>query len=171
MRERASVRACVYVQGNLYVQVNWEIMPLFGKSQKSPAEVVKALKEAVNSLERGDKKAEKAQEDVSKNLVLIKNMLYGTSDSEPQTDIIVAQLAQELYNSNLLLLLIQNLNRIDFEGKKDVAQVFNNILRRQIGTRSPTVEYICTKPEILFTLMTGFVLFPKSNCPYKYFHL
>jgi hypothetical protein len=41
------------------------------------------------------------------------------------------------------------------QGKKDVAQVFNNILRRQIGTRSPTVEYICTKPEILFTLMAG----------------
>lgn len=103
-------------------------------------------------------------------------MLYGTSDAEPQTDIIVSQLAQELYNSNLLLLLIQNLNRIDFEGKKDVAQVFNNgkrwqyagssrkchrlalivVLRRQIGTRSPTVEYICTKPEILFTLMAGY---------------
>lgn len=47
-------------------------MPLFGKSQKSPAELVKALKEAVNSLERGDKKAEKAQDDVSKNLVSIK---------------------------------------------------------------------------------------------------
>lgn len=130
-------------------------MPLFGRSQKSPAEVVRALKEAMNSLERGDKKVEKIQEDVSKNLVLIKNMLLGTSDAEPQADIIVAQLAQELYNNNLLLLLIQNLNRIDFEGKKDVAQVFNNILRRQIGTRSPTVEYICTKPEILFTLMTG----------------
>jgi Mo25-like len=43
-----------------------------------------------------------------------------------------------------------------FQGKKDVAQVFNNILRRQIGTRSPTVEYICTKPEILFTLMRGY---------------
>lgn len=56
-----------------------------------------------------------AQEDVSKNLVLIKNMLYGTNDAEPQTDIIVAQLAQELYNSNLLLMLIQNLSRIDFE--------------------------------------------------------
>lgn len=106
-------------------------------------------------------------------------MLYGTSDTEPQTDYVVAQLSQELYNSNLLLLLIQvihiirlekldgsnklvlfiffaqNLNRIDFEGKKDVAQVFNNVLRRQIGTRSPTVEYICTKPEILFTLIAG----------------
>lgn len=131
-------------------------MPLFGKSQKSPAEVVKALKEAVASLEKGDKKLEKAQEDVSKNLLLIKNMLYGTSDSEPQTDIVVAQLSQELYNSGLLVMLIHNLSRIDFEGKKDVAQIFNNILRRQIGTRSPTVEYICTKPEILFTLVRGY---------------
>uniref|UniRef100_T1IVG3 Protein Mo25 n=1 Tax=Strigamia maritima TaxID=126957 RepID=T1IVG3_STRMM len=134
-------------------------MPLFGKSQKSPADLVKALKEAVTVLERierTDKKAEKAQEDVSKNLVLIKNMLYGTSDQEPQTDIVLAQLAQELYNSALLLLLIHNLTKIEFEGKKDVAQIFNNILRRQIGIRSPTVEYICTKPEILFTLMRGY---------------
>lgn len=53
-------------------------MPLFGKSQKSPAELVKALKEAVNSLERGDKKAEKAQEDVSKNLVSKVAVIYFT---------------------------------------------------------------------------------------------
>lgn len=46
-------------------------MPLFGKSQKSPAELVRSLKDAVTALERGDKKAEKAQEDVSKNLVCI----------------------------------------------------------------------------------------------------
>lgn len=131
-------------------------MPLFGKSQKSPADVVKALRDALQSLERGDKKAEKAQEDTAKNLQAIKNMLYGTADAEPQTDIIVAQLAQEMYNANLLLLMINTLHRIDFEGKKDVAQIFNNILRRQIGTRSPTVEYICTKPEILFTLMRGY---------------
>lgn len=42
-------------------------------------------------------------------------MLYGTAEAEPQADIVVAQLAQELYNSNLLLLLVQNLSRIDFE--------------------------------------------------------
>ncbi|CAG2116170.1 unnamed protein product [Medioppia subpectinata] len=131
-------------------------MPLFGKSSKSPYELIKSLSEALTALEKGDKKADKAQEDVSKNLVLMKNMLYGTNDTEPQTDIAVAQLAQELYNSNLLLLLINNLARIEFEAKKDVAQVFNNILRRQIGTRSPTVEYMCTKPEILFTLMDGY---------------
>ena len=42
-------------------------------------------------------------------------MLYGTSDSEPQTDIVVAQLSQELYNSGLLVSLIYNLSKVDFE--------------------------------------------------------
>lgn len=63
---------------------------------------------------------------------------------------------QELYNSNLLLLLIESLQKIDFEGKKDVALIFNNILRRQIGQRFPTVEYILVKPQILFILIGGY---------------
>ena len=42
------------------------------------------------------------------------------------------------------------------QGKKDAAQIFNNVLRRQIGTRTPTVEYICTSPEIVFTLCRGY---------------
>lgn len=41
------------------------------------------------------------------------------------------------------------------QAKKDIAQIFNNILRRQIGTRSPTVEYVCTKSALLFNLIRG----------------
>ena len=44
----------------------------------------------------------------------MKNMLYGTADQEPQTEV-TAQLAQEMYNNNMLHLLIQNLAKIDFE--------------------------------------------------------
>ena len=50
-------------------------------------------------------------------------MLYGTTDSEPQ-DIVLAQLAHEFYNTNMLLLLIHNLHRIDFEVCK------NNIFKK-----------------------------------------
>jgi hypothetical protein len=82
-----------------------------------------------------------AQEDVSKNLLQIKNMLYGTSDAEPQTDIIVAQLAQELYNSNLLLLLIQNLSRIDFEVRQ---------LRKLATGRNGNVADLTLTLQILF---------------------
>ncbi|VDN42931.1 unnamed protein product [Gongylonema pulchrum] len=51
----------------------------------------------------------------------------------------VAQLAQETYNSNVLQLLIDNLTKLDFEAKKDVAQIFNNLLRRQIGMSRKTL--------------------------------
>ena len=70
-------------------------MPLFGKSAKSPTEVVKLLKESLTVLEKGGdgKKQEKAQEEASKQLVSMTAMLFGT-ESEQQSDILVAQLSQ-----------------------------------------------------------------------------
>uniref|UniRef100_A0A4W6EGF6 Calcium binding protein 39-like n=1 Tax=Lates calcarifer TaxID=8187 RepID=A0A4W6EGF6_LATCA len=122
-------------------------MPLFGKSHKSPADIVRTLKENLAILVKQDKKTDKvenASEEVSKCLVSMKEILYGSNDKEPHTET-VAQLAQELYNSGLLI-----------AGKKDVCQIFNNILRRQIGTRSPTVEYFCSHQEVLFILLKGY---------------
>uniref|UniRef100_A0A3Q1ENL0 Calcium binding protein 39 n=1 Tax=Acanthochromis polyacanthus TaxID=80966 RepID=A0A3Q1ENL0_9TELE len=127
----------------------------FGKSHKSPADIVKNLKDSMSVLEKHDISDKKATEEVSKSLVAMKEILYGTNEKEPQTEA-VAQLAQELYNSGLLSTLIADLQLIDFEGKKDVAQIFNNILRRQIGTRTPTVEYLCTQQNILFMLLKGY---------------
>uniref|UniRef100_A0A3Q3MNL4 Calcium binding protein 39, like 1 n=1 Tax=Labrus bergylta TaxID=56723 RepID=A0A3Q3MNL4_9LABR len=134
----------------------------FGKSQKSPAEIVRSLKENVAYLEKLDaadsKKCEKVAEEASKNLASLKEILSGTGDKEPQTEA-VAQLAQELYNTNLLIALIANLQKIDFEVRKSM--LFHllyhlNIVRRQIGTRTPTVEYISTHPQILFMLLKGY---------------
>ncbi|KAF6376000.1 calcium binding protein 39 like [Rhinolophus ferrumequinum] len=130
-------------------------MPLFSKSHKNPAEIVKILKDNLAILEKQDKKTDKASEEVSKSLQAMKEILCGTNEKEPPTEA-VAQLAQELYNSGLLVTLIADLQLIDFEGKKDVTQIFNNILRRQIGTRFPTVEYISAHPHILFMLLNGY---------------
>lgn len=134
-------------------------MPIFGKGgPKNPQELVKGLKDALSVLAQpggGAKKADKATEEASKLLQQMKLVLYGSGDQEPQTEV-AAQLAQEFYNFDMPLHLVNNLSKLDFEAKKDVAQIFNNILRRQIGTRSPTVEYICTKKEILFTLVEGY---------------
>lgn len=35
-------------------------------------------------------------------------------------------------------------------------QIFNNLLRRQIGARWPTVEYISGKREVLFAALAGY---------------
>lgn len=48
--------------------------------------------------------------------------MYGVGDQEPQTEL-VAQLSQEMYNNNMLFLLIQNLHKVDFEVILDVWKV------------------------------------------------
>jgi calcium binding protein 39 len=73
-------------------------------------------------------------------------------DSDPVPEL-VAQLAQEIYKSDLLVLMVQTISKLEFEARKDVTQIFNNLLRRQLGTRFPTVEYICTKEYILHSLI------------------
>uniref|UniRef100_A0AC11D6E8 Calcium binding protein 39 n=2 Tax=Bovidae TaxID=9895 RepID=A0AC11D6E8_SHEEP len=115
----------------------------FGKSHKSPADIVKNLKESMAVLEKqdiSDKKAEKATEEVSKNLVAMKEILYGTNEKEPQTEA-VAQLAQELYNSGLLSTLVADLQLIDFEQ----------------NTISPPSITVKRKLHVLFTIRASYL--------------
>jgi len=85
----------------------------------------------------------------------MKTILYGEGESDPVPEH-VAQLAQEVYTNDLLQMLVVNIPRFEFEAKKDVSQIFNNLLRRQTGPWWPTVEYLCTREEILFTLFRGY---------------
>lgn len=133
-------------------------MPLFGSSKKSPAEMVKITMDAQEVLQKespGSKKAEKALEDISKQLSAMKTIVHGSGDQGPLTEQ-VAQLAQESYSNDLFQALLAHLHRLDFESKKDVVLIFNNILRRQIGSRSPTVEYINDRKAILFKLVDNY---------------
>lgn len=122
-----------------------------------------------NRSQRCSHSIRQANEDISKNLQQIKGILYGDGgqtlntfslpSSSIQTDPLpelVAQLAQETYNTDLLHLLVANIARFEFEARKDVVQIFNNLLRRQIGSRWPTVEYLSGKPEIIFAAMSGY---------------
>ncbi len=90
----------------------------------------------------------------------MKVICCGTSDQDPNTEQ-SAQIAQEMYHNDILSLIVSNINYIEFEGRKDLVQVFNNLVRRQIGTanssRWPTIEHICQQHnhKILYTLMIG----------------
>ena len=85
------------------------------------------------------------------NLILTCIILY----TEPVPELL-AQLAQETYSTDLLYFLVLHIGRFDFEARKDAVQIFNNLLRRQIGTRWPTVEYISSKREVLFAALQGY---------------
>ena len=97
----------------------------------------------------------KTVEEVSKTLCSIKTILFGEGDSDPQPEQ-VAQLATEFYSNDVLQLLVAHIAKLEFEAKKDVSQIFNVLLRRQIGSRSPTVEYLSTRPEVIFWALRGY---------------
>ncbi|CAG8549272.1 10669_t:CDS:2 [Paraglomus brasilianum] len=126
---------------------------LFKSRHKTPHDIVKLVKDAIAKLDGVEKK--KANEDISKNLATMKAILYGEGENDPVPET-VAQLAQEVYNNDLLQLLVLNIWRFEFEAKKDVSQISNNLLRRQVGSLTPTVDYLNNRPEILFTLLKGY---------------
>ncbi|KAJ1034099.1 hypothetical protein NDA18_000968 [Ustilago nuda] len=97
----------------------------------------------------------KAVDEISKTLCQVKTILFGDGDSDPQPEL-VAQLAQEVYSHHVLQLLVAHIAKFEFEAKKDVSQIFNVLLRRQIGSRSPTVEYLATRPEVIFLALKGY---------------
>ncbi|KAH3665383.1 hypothetical protein OGAPHI_003567 [Ogataea philodendri] len=102
----------------------------------------------------------KAQDEVSRYLITIKGIITGRSeelagvagDSQPDQ---IAQLAHEVYNTDCLLLLIQNLAQIEFDARKIVGLLFSSLLKRKIVNRSPTIDYLLQKPQILILLMHG----------------
>ena len=65
---------------------------------------------------------------MSKNLSAMKTMLYGSESQEPQTEV-VAQLAHEMYDSNMLHFLVLNLGKIDFEVSNICTQVVPQLSR------------------------------------------
>ncbi|KAI6008630.1 mo25 protein [Pisolithus marmoratus] len=132
-------------------------MNFFKTKPRTPPDLVRGLRDVIPKLDAGPPGSEsrrKASEEVSRNLQAIKAMLYGDGEPIPE---LIAQLAQETYSTDLLLTLLQNMHKFDFESRKDVVQIFNNLLRRQIGNRLPTVEYICARREdVIFSALAGY---------------
>ncbi|KAJ2725810.1 conidiophore development protein hyma [Coemansia sp. Benny D115] len=101
----------------------------------------------------------KVNDEVSKNVTSMLQILRdGGADKKipDTTSEQVAQLAQEIYTTELLPLLISNLSRLEFETRKEVSIIFGILLRRSIGSREPTVEYLINRPNVLAALICGY---------------
>lgn len=90
---------------------------------------------------------------VSLLLNSLSNITHSGGEVNPE---VLAQLAQETYSCGLLELIVASLGRFEFEARKDAVIIFNALVRRQIGTRTPTVEYICSQGDMLIQLLCGY---------------
>ncbi|KAG5519562.1 hypothetical protein PMAC_001717 [Pneumocystis sp. 'macacae'] len=130
----------------------------FNRRHKSAQDVVRGVKDGIQRLETSGSTADKkrVQDEVARSLQAMKVLLYGDGDADPVPDQ-VTQLSQQVYQTDLLYLFVVNFGRLEFEkSRKDVTSIFNIFLRRQIGTRYPTVDYLATKEDTLFILVRGY---------------
>jgi len=86
--------------------------------------------------------------DLNQTIRSIKTHIFSTDWDEGTQN----QFYEELYRSNLLLLLLSVMIRLDFECKKDVRLLFVRALQRKVVDKYPTVHHIVDKPEVLKVL-------------------
>lgn len=130
---------------------------LFGTKKKDPAALARGCKEALLIVEKSGPKAnEKAVEELSKIVAQMKLTLYGDPESSESNAEVSQQLVNEILAIDLIPLVITNFAKFEFEAKKDIILIFNNMLRRTTGNRAPFVEYICSHAELLNTLVLGY---------------
>ncbi|KAK6457137.1 Mo25-like protein [Scheffersomyces xylosifermentans] len=128
---------------------------LFKRNPKTPQELVRALNESVSKLDVSSDNSKKYQDECTRFLTQVKVVLHGDDETDPQPDQI-SFLAQEIYATDCLYYLIANLKKLNFDSRKDVLIIFSTLLRRQIGSKSPTVDYLInSKPEIIQILIRG----------------
>ncbi|ODV64558.1 Hym1p [Ascoidea rubescens DSM 1968] len=116
---------------------------LFKRNPKTPSELIKILNDQIAKLDNTPSDRKKAQEECTRYLNQIKIILHGDDENIPQPDQI-NQLAQEIYSTDCLYLLVSNISNLEFDSRKDVTILFITLLRRP-----PTIDHLLNKKKIL----------------------
>ncbi|KAF4358712.1 hypothetical protein G4B88_015063 [Cannabis sativa] len=119
---------------------------------KTPQDVAKAIKDSLVALDTKTvvevKALEKALEEVEKNFLIMKCMLLGDGEVEPNAEQ-VSQLAEEICKEDVISLLIHKLSLLGWEARKDLAHCWSILLRQKVGSTYCCVQYIEEHFELL----------------------
>lgn len=121
---------------------------LFAKGKvKTPQELVAALYEWTASIDDAPQGERRPADEIAELLHQAKRIAHGELNGEADPDLMAA-LAKEMYANDLIVHLVQILDRLDFEARRDVASLFAFLLRR-----TPTVEYLLARPQVFDVLI------------------
>lgn len=121
---------------------------------RAPPELVQ---KTVAVLERlGDSTiSEKQLDEVAKNLAAMKITLFSAGDSEQSRDAAIL-LAYEACKVGLPTAVAQALPFLEFEARKDAAQVVGAVIRLDSGGECPGAAYVLENPGLLIVLFDGY---------------
>ncbi|KAF3784248.1 Calcium-binding protein 39 [Nymphaea thermarum] len=123
---------------------------------KSPSELVRSVRESLLALDAktvADVRAlEKVLEDFEKNLLSMRQMLFGDGEVEPNADQVL-QLATEICRDGVLDLFVHKLPILGWEARKDLVHCWGILLKQTVGSSHCCVEYIESHPDLLVSLV------------------
>ncbi|KAG6552555.1 hypothetical protein Mapa_005865 [Marchantia paleacea] len=133
---------------------------LFKNKPRTPAELVRVTRDMLSTLDsmpqsRVDARKEEKLNDLNRNIRDMKNILYGSSETEPVPET-CAQLTNEIFKDNTFRLLIQCLPKLDLEARKDSTQVVANLQRQQVQSRLIACDYLENNKDLLDILVAGY---------------
>ncbi|EIE24810.1 Degreening-related dee76 protein [Coccomyxa subellipsoidea C-169] len=126
---------------------------LHNTSSKSPQDMV--LRAAQTTEKLTDTATERQQEELARYLSQMKAAMYGDGEIEPSKETAVL-LCWEACKVGLPLVLAQKLSLLDFETRKDAAQVCGCIFRMDSNADGPGVRFVHEHPHILEILFQGY---------------
>ncbi|KAK8215504.1 Mo25-like protein [Phyllosticta citricarpa] len=135
---------------------------LFSRNrQRNNMDLVRSTKETLMRVADEDKpQANRAEEDLARNLAQMKMMLSGTPDADVSPEQ-VYQLVNLICSEDVLLLLAQNIHKLPFEARKDTQLIISNAFRYKLPgqpqTEPPAMHHILSnRPEVIIELCYGY---------------
>jgi Mo25-like len=120
------------------------------KKKKSPEQLVRAAAQALD---------DNNTESIAKRLAAMKEILYGEEDKDP-VETKCKELSASLRQAVLMPRLIEAMPSLPFETRKDLAQVFNNLVRKN---HEGFAEYVAGTPSIVPMLVSSIHLTHKHH--------
>ncbi|KAL9453784.1 hypothetical protein AB3S75_009402 [Citrus x aurantiifolia] len=132
---------------------------LFKPKPKTPVELVKLTRElllyANRTAETREKKREEKMSELSKLLLEMRTVLFGSDQSEPNADA-CEQLTREFFKEDTLRLLIASLPKLAMGPRRDATHVVANLQRQRVDIKLIACTYLEANFDIMDTLILGY---------------
>lgn len=126
---------------------------------KTPQEVAKAINDSLMALDIQTvaevKALEKALEEVEKNFGIMRCMLVGDGETEPNMEQ-VSQLAFEMCKEDGLALLVHKLPILGWEARKDLVHCWSVLLKQKVDDTYCCAQYVENHYELLDFLVVSY---------------